>query len=290
MPSGETGSPQELHGIGVPPTRVPGRIQRVAHTRTASKVPEITLYFWIIKILTTGMGETTSDYLIHKVGLSNTLGLVALVVVTGLALLGCLLVQITAAAYQAPLYWLAVVMVGIFGTMSADGVHVQLGVPYIASTAFFGLALAVVFFWWNRSEGTLSIHSIRTRRRELFYWAAVLVTFALGTAAGDMTAFSLNLGFFVSGLLFLALFAIPAIGYRWFGLNGVLAFWLAYIVTRPLGASFADLFAAPRSLGGLGIGYGTVSALLGVAIFVLVAYLTVTAKDVQPVGEVELTS
>ncbi|HEX3300022.1 MAG TPA: hypothetical protein VHW68_07915 [Actinomycetota bacterium] len=262
----------------------------MAHTRTASKVPEITLYFWIIKILTTGMGETTSDYLIHKVGLSNTLGLVVLVFVTGLALLGCLLVQITAAAYQAPLYWLAVVMVGIFGTMSADGVHVQLGVPYIASTAFFGLALAVVFFWWNRSEGTLSIHSIRTRRRELFYWAAVLVTFALGTAAGDMTAFSLNLGFFVSGLLFLALFAIPAIGYRWFGLNGVLAFWLAYIVTRPLGASFADLFAAPHSLGGLGIGYGTVSALLGVVIFALVAYLTVTAKDVQPVGEAELTS
>ena len=262
----------------------------MAHTRTASKVPEITLYFWIIKILTTGMGETTSDFLIHKVGLSNTVGLVILVFVTGLALLGCLLVQITAAAYQAPLYWLAVMMVGIFGTMSADGVHVQLGVPYIASTAFFGVALAVVFVWWNRSEGTLSIHSIRTRRRELFYWAAVLVTFALGTAAGDMTAFSLNLGFFVSGLLFLALFAIPAIGYRWFGMNGILAFWLAYIVTRPLGASFADLFAAPTSLGGLGFGYGTVSAVLGVAIVALVAYLTVTAKDVQPVGEVELTS
>jgi len=267
-----------------------GTIQRVAHTRTASKVPEITLYFWIIKILTTGMGETTSDYLIHRVGLSNTVGLVVLVFVTGAALAGCLLVQITATAYQAPLYWLAVVMVGIFGTMSADGVHVQFGVPYIASTAFFGVALAVVFVWWNRSEGTLSIHSIRTRRRELFYWAAVLVTFALGTAAGDMTAFSLNLGFFVSGMLFTALFAIPAIGHRWFGLNGVLAFWLAYIVTRPLGASFADLFAAPRSLGGFGFGYGTVSAVLGVAILALVAYLTVTAKDVEPVGEVELTN
>jgi uncharacterized membrane-anchored protein len=248
------------------------------------------VYFWIIKILTTGMGETTSDYLIHKVGLSNTVGLMVLVFVTGLALLGCLLMQITAAAYQAPLYWLAVVMVGIFGTMSADGVHVQLGVPYIASTIFFAIVLAVVFFTWNRSEGTLSIHSIHTRRRELFYWAAVLVTFALGTAAGDMTAFSLNLGFFVSGLLFLALFAIPAIGYRWFGMNGVLAFWLAYIVTRPLGASFADLFGAPKSLGGLGFGYGTVSAVLGIAIFALVAYLTVTAKDVQPVGEVELTN
>jgi len=269
---------------------VTGRIQRVAHPRTASKVPEITVYFWIIKILTTGMGETTSDFLIHKVGLKNTSGLIVVVLVTGLALAACLLVQIAAAAYQAPLYWLAVVMVGIFGTMSADGVHVQLGVPYIASTAFFGLALAVVFYTWNRSEGTLSIHSIHTRRRELFYWAAVLVTFALGTAAGDMTAFSLNLGFFVSGLLFLALFAIPAVGYRWFGLNSVLAFWFAYIVTRPLGASFADLFGAPKSLGGLGFGYGTVSAVLGVAIFALVAYLTVTSKDVQAVGEAELTS
>lgn len=262
----------------------------MAHTRTASKVPEITLYFWIIKILTTGMGETTSDYLIRKVGLSNTVGLVSLVFVTGLVLLGCLIAQIAAAAYIAPLYWLAVVTVGIFGTMSADGVHVQLGVPYIASTAFFAVVLAVVFFWWNRSEGTLSIHSIRTRRRELFYWAAVLATFALGTAAGDMTAFSLNLGFFVSGLLFLALFLIPAIGFRWFGMNGILAFWFAYIVTRPLGASFADLFAAPKRLGGLGFGYGTVSAVLGVAIFALVAYLTVTAKEVQPAAEVELTS
>jgi uncharacterized membrane-anchored protein len=261
-----------------------------AHARTASKVPEITAYFWIIKVLTTGMGETTSDYLIHRVGLSNTVGLVVVVFVSGLALGACLLVQVTAGQYQAPIYWLTVVMVGIFGTMTADGVHVQLGVPYIASTAFFAVALAVVFISWNRSEGTLSIHSIHTRRRELFYWAAVLVTFALGTAAGDMTAFSLHLGFFVSGLLFAVLFAIPAIGYRWFGLNGVLAFWFAYIVTRPLGASFADLVAAPRSLGGLGFGYGTVSAVLAVAIFALVAYLTVTARDVQRAGAVELSS
>jgi uncharacterized membrane-anchored protein len=256
----------------------------------ASKVPEITAYFWIIKILTTGMGETTSDYLIHRVGLSNKTGLVVVVFVAGIALGACLLVQVTTRQYQAPIYWLTVVMVGIFGTMTADGVHVQLGVPYIASTAFFAVALAVVFISWNRSEGTLSIHSIHTRRRELFYWAAVLVTFALGTAAGDMTAFSLNLGFFVSGLLFAVLFAIPAIGYRWFGLNGVLSFWSAYIVTRPLGASFADLFAAPHSLGGLGIGYGTVSAVLAVAIFALVAYLTVSARDVRRADAAELST
>ncbi len=261
-----------------------------AHARESSKVPEITVYFWIIKILTTGMGETTSDYLIHRVGLTNTAGLVVVVFVAGLALGACLLVQVTAAQYQAPIYWLTVVLVGIFGTMTADGVHVQLGVPYIASTACFAVALAVLFITWNRSEGTLSIHSIHTRRRELFYWAAVLVTFALGTAAGDMTAFSLHLGFFVSGLLFAVLFAIPAIGYRWLGLNGVLAFWAAYIVTRPLGASFADLVAAPRALGGLGFGYGPVSAVLALAIFALVAYLTVTARDVQRTDAVELSS
>src|SRR5215471_3429934 len=151
MRSGETCSTQELHGIGGYLDTRPGQNPPVAHARTASKVPEITVYFWIIKILTTGMGETTSDFLIHKVGLSNTVGLVVLVFVTGLALLGCLLMQITATAYQAPLYWLAVVMVGIFGTMSADGVHVQLGVPYIASTMFFGVVLAVVFSAWHRS-------------------------------------------------------------------------------------------------------------------------------------------
>jgi uncharacterized membrane-anchored protein len=147
--------------------------------------------------------------------------------------------------YQAPIYWLTVVMVGIFGTMTADGVHVKLGVPYVVSSAFFAVMLAAVFFVWHRTERTLSIRSIRTRRRELFYWAAILTTFSLGTAVGDMTAFSLHLGFFVSGLLFAALIAVPALGWWRFGLNGVFAFWFAYIVTRPLGASFADWLAAP---------------------------------------------
>ena len=249
-----------------------------------SKVPEVTAYFWIIKILTTGMGETTSDFFIHRVGLTNTAGLLAVATVTGLALVTCLAMQVTGFRYEAPIYWLTVVLVAVFGTMAADGVHVQLGVPYAVSTTFFALALAAVFVVWNRSERTLSIHSIFTRRREVFYWAAVLTTFALGTAAGDLTAFTLHLGFFVSGLLFAVLIVVPAVGYWWFGLNGVFAFWFAYIVTRPLGASFADLLAAPKTLGGLGLGYGAVSVVLAIVILGLVSYLTVTRRDVQQVG------
>ncbi len=252
--------------------------------KTLSKVPEVTAYFWIIKILTTGMGETTSDYFIHRVGLTNTAGLLAVATVTGLALVTCLAVQVAGVRYEAPIYWLTVVVVAVFGTMAADGVHVQLGVPYAMSTSFFALALAGVFVVWNRSESTLSIHSIFTRRREVFYWAAVLTTFALGTAAGDLTAFTLHLGFFVSGVLFAVLIAIPAVGYWWFGLNEVFAFWFAYIVTRPLGASFADLLAAPKTLRGLGLGYGAVSVVLAIVIVGLVTYLTVTRRDVQQVG------
>jgi uncharacterized membrane-anchored protein len=249
-----------------------------------SKVPEVTAYFWIIKILTTGMGETTSDFFIHRVGLTNTAGLLAVATVTGLALVTCLAMQVAGFRYEAPIYWLTVVLVAVFGTMAADGVHVQLGVPYAASTTFFAVVLAAVFVVWNRSERTLSIHSIFTRQRELFYWAAVLTTFALGTAAGDLTAFTLHLGFFVSGVLFAVLIAVPAVAYSWFSLNGVFAFWFAYIVTRPLGASFADLLAAPKTLGGLGLGYGAVSVVLALIILGLVSYLTVTRRDVQPVG------
>jgi uncharacterized membrane-anchored protein len=252
--------------------------------KTLSKVPEVTAYFWIIKILTTGMGETTSDYFIHRVGLTNTVGLLAVASVTGLALVTCLVFQVAGGRYEAPVYWLTVVLVAVFGTMAADGVHVQLRVPYAVSTTFFAVALAAVFVVWNRSERTLSIHSIFTRRRELFYWAAVLTTFALGTAAGDLTAFTLHLGFFVSGVLFAVLIAAPVVAYWRFGLNEVFAFWFAYIVTRPLGASFADLLAAPKTLRGLGLGYGAVSVVLAIVILGLVSYLTVTRRDVQQVG------
>jgi uncharacterized membrane-anchored protein len=248
--------------------------------RTAVKVPELTAYFWIIKVLTTGMGETTSDFFIHLVGLKNTVALAGIGFATGLILVIALAVQLVERRYVAWTYWFAVVMVSVFGTMAADAVHIELGVPYVVSSVFFAAVLAVLFVAWNASEKTLSIHSIYTRRREVFYWLVVLTTFALGTATGDMTAISLHLGYLSSGVLFAALIAVPAVGYWRFGLNAVFAFWFAYIVTRPLGASFADWLAVPPERGGLGLGYGPVSLMLAIVIVGFVVYLSVTGRDV----------
>jgi uncharacterized membrane-anchored protein len=168
--------------------------------------------------------------------------------------------------------------------MAADVLHVGLGIPYAVSTAFYSVVLAVIFVLWYRSEGTLSIHSIYTRRRELFYWATVLATFALGTAAGDLTAKVVGLGYLGSGVMFAVVIAIPYVGYRWFGLNPIVAFWFAYIVTRPLGASFADWLAWPPSASGLGLGHGMVSLVSTVIIIGLVGYMAATRKDVMVRG------
>ena len=182
---------------------------------------------------------------------------------------------------------LAVVMVAVFGTMCADVLHVRFKVPYEASTTGFAIVLAAVFFTWYKVEGTLSIHSIFTLRRELFYWAAILSTFAMGTALGDLTAYVLHLGFFSSALLFTFLFAIPGLAYRFAGLNGVVAFWTAYVLTRPMGASYADWLGVPESLGGLGWGRGTVAVIFTIPIVILVGYLTVTRVDL-PADQREL--
>ena len=240
---------------------------------TIQRVPEITIFFWIIKLLTTGMGETTSDYLAHQM---NPILAVAL---AGSGLTVALLIQFAARRYIPWVYWLAVIMVAIFGTMAADAIHVGLGVPYLISTAGFAVALGAIFAAWYMSEKTLSIHRIYTFRRELFYWATVMATFALGTAAGDMTASTLGLGYFASGLLFAALFALPTIAYWRLGLNEISAFWFAYILTRPLGASFADWIGRPRDLGGVGFGTGQISLILAILIIGFVAYLTVSSKD-----------
>lgn len=242
--------------------------------RAMRKVPEITIYFWIVKLLTTAMGESTSDYLVYHI---NPYIAVAL---GGIGLLVSLVLQLSVRQYVAWIYWFAVVMVAIFGTMAADVIHVVLNIPYLVSTVFFAAALAVIFVVWYVSERTLSIHSINTFRRELFYWAAVVATFALGTAAGDMTAATLNLGYFSSGVLFAILFALPALAYWLLGLNGIIAFWFAYIVTRPLGASFADWFGKP-SLGGLGLGDTVVALVLTILIIGFVGYLTVTRRDIK---------
>lgn len=235
-----------------------------------SKVPEVTAIFWIAKVLTTGMGETTSDYLAH------TLDPIIAVGLGGLGFVAALALQFSVKRYIPWVYWLAVVMVSIFGTMAADVLHVGLGIPYLASTIFYAVVLTAVFIFWHRFEGTLSIHSIFTVRREAFYWAAVLATFALGTALGDLTAMTFNLGYLGSGVMFAVFISIPALAYWKFGLKAIPAFWAAYILTRPLGASFADWMAVDSSRGGLNWGAGPVSIGWAVAILVLVAVLART--------------
>ena len=242
----------------------------LTHAVLLRKVPEVTAGFWIAKVLTTGMGEATSDTLVHQINPVFAVGLAAVGLVVALGL------QFAASRYQPWIYWLAVVMVAIFGTMAADVLHIELKVPYLASTIFFAIVLAAVFTVWYRSEHTLSIHTIDTRRRETFYWLAVMATFALGTAAGDMTATTLHLGYFVSGLLFTVLIAVPTVAHRWFGLNAIFAFWFAYIITRPLGASYADWIGVSHARGGLNWGSGGVSIGMTVLIVIVVAVLAAT--------------
>jgi uncharacterized membrane-anchored protein len=240
--------------------------------RVMRKVPEITVYFWIIKLLTTAMGESTSDYLVFQINPYVAVALGCL----GLAF--ALILQLWVRRYIAWVYWFAVVMVAIFGTMAADVAHVVLGIPYLVSTVAFASALAVIFVIWYASEKTLSVHTIYRGRRELFYWATVMATFALGTAAGDLTAATRNLGYFPAVILFAVLFALPGLAYWLFGLNEVAAFWCAYVVTRPLGASVADWLGKPF-LGGLGFGDDKVSVVLTILIVVFIGYVNVTRVD-----------
>ena len=243
--------------------------------RALTKVPEITVFFWITKILTTAMGEATSDFMNSAFGPAIAVPLMLIGLVIALKL------QFKTPSYNAWNYWLVVVMVAVFGTSAADALHVGFGIAYPVSTSFYLVVLTVVFIAWYRSEKTLSIHSIYTRRREQFYWATVLATFALGTAAGDMTATSFHIGYLASGIMFASIIAIPAVAHRWFGLNSILAFWFAYIITRPLGASFADWLDATRHLGGLNLGQGPVALAFAVVMVGFIAYLAATRIDVK---------
>jgi len=262
--------------IKLPPKK-PTYVARTAYSQKQlmRKVPEITAIFWIVKLFTTAMGESTSDYLVFRINpyIAVTLGAIGFVIALAL--------QFSVRRYVPRIYWLSVLMVAIFGTMAADVLHIQLGVPYLLSTIFFAVALAAVFIIWHRSEKTLSIHSINSPRREIFYWAAVTATFALGTAAGDLTAISLGLGYFSSGLLFIGLIAIPAAAYWLFGLNEIAAFWFAYIITRPLGASFADWLGKSRAVGGRGLGDGPVSLVLVILIIACVSYMTLDRSEAK---------
>ncbi len=244
--------------------------------RALKKVPEVTVFFWILKLLTTAFGESSADSLFHVFVLKPLIA----IAIGAIGLIVALSLQLTARRYVAWIYWFAVAMIAVFGTMAADVAHVGLGVSYQTSTVFFATVLAVIFVIWYVSEKTLSIHSISTRRREFFYWGAVMATFALGTAAGDLTAKTLGWGYFSSTLLFLAIIAVPALGYWKMGWNAIFAFWFAYIVTRPLGASFAD-WMGKSTLGGLGLGDGWVSLALVLAAIGFVRYLTVSRRDTK---------
>ncbi|MFM0118866.1 MULTISPECIES: COG4705 family protein [unclassified Paraburkholderia] len=243
-----------------------------------NKVPEATLIFWAIKILATTVGETGADYLAVHMGLGTALTDAIMAVL----LLAALAMQLRMNKYVPWIYWLTVVLVSVAGTQITDALTDKLGVSLYVSTIVFGLALALVFALWFRSERTLSIHTIYTTRRELFYWAAVLVTFALGTAAGDLATEALGLGFVIGVVAFGALIVLVSSIY-YAGGNPVLTFWLAYILTRPLGASLGDMLSQSRAYGGFGLGTINTSALFLSAIVVLVIVASVAEqRTVRP--------
>ncbi|MFI0775764.1 hypothetical protein [Streptomyces sp. NPDC021212] len=250
------------------------------HRRVWNKVPEVTAYFWIIKVLCTTVGETAADYLNDTLGfgLTNTTWIMSAL------LIGALVVQFRSARYIPGVYWLSVVLISIVGTLVTDNLTDGMHVPLETTTIVFTIVLGGTFALWYASEKTLSIHTIHTTRREAFYWAAILFTFALGTAAGDLTAEKLALGYWVSALMFGALIVAVAVAHFWFRLNAVTAFWIAYVLTRPLGASLGDGLSQPRANGGLALGTVGTSALFLTTILGLVVYLTATRKDREPLG------
>ena len=244
-----------------------------------NKVPEVTLYFWIVKVLCTTVGESAADFL----NVNLNFGLTGTSLVTGVLLVVAMIVQFRADRYVPSRYWLAVALVSVFGTLVTDNLTDSIGVPLEVSTLIFGALLAVTFLVWYRVERTLSIHSIVTRRREAFYWLAILFTFALGTATGDLMAEVLGLGYLVTGAIVAALIALAAFGWR-IGLHSVLAFWFIYILTRPLGASIGDYLSQSHSQGGLGLGATVTSLIFVVGILGIVTYLSISKADVISAG------
>jgi uncharacterized membrane-anchored protein len=240
----------------------------------AAKVPEIIFVFWVVKILTTAGGEVTSDYL-KTYGNFGGGGVEVALFVIGLVL------QFSTRRYRAFAYWFLAYAIAIAGTGISDFLHLDVHIPYLGTSILWAVILAAVFWTWQRSEGTLSIHSITTQRREAFYWATVFATFALGTALGDFTAISLGMGYLTSTFFFFAVILLPALAWWRFGLNSITAFWMAYVVTRPLGASIADYISKPSSTTGLGFGNGATAVVFAVATFVLVSYLAIARPDIQ---------
>jgi uncharacterized membrane-anchored protein len=236
-----------------------------------NKVPEVVLLFWVVKILSTTVGETAADFLADNVGLGLTT--TSLIMAALLALV--LVVQFRTRRYVPVVYWPAVVLISVVGTLISDNLVDNFGVSLWTTTIIFGACLAATFAAWYRSERTLSIHTIVTSRREAFYWLAILFTFALGTSAGDLVSEQLGLGYLTALVIFGALIGLVSIAYWKGGLNAVLAFWTAYVLTRPFGASLGDLLTADPADGGLGLGTNGTSALFLVVIVGAVAWFTV---------------
>lgn len=240
-----------------------------------NKVPEVTFLFWVIKIMATTVGETGADFL----SMTMDLGLVITSYVMGALFLVALFFQLRSKKYIPSLYWLVVVLISIVGTLISDNLVDNLGVSLETTTIIFGAALVLTFILWYASEKTLSVHTIVTSRRELFYWAAILFTFALGTSAGDLIAESMGLGYALSGLIFTTVIAVIYLAHRYLKLSGVLAFWLAYILTRPLGASTGDLLTADPADGGLGMSTTIINIIFLTTIIVAVWLLTKKEKQ-----------
>jgi uncharacterized membrane-anchored protein len=251
------------------------------HRSALSKVPEVTLYFWIIKVLCTTVGETAADFLNSNLnmGLTRTS-----LVMTGLLVVS-LAVQFAVRRYVPVVYWLAVVLISIVGTLVSDNLTDNFGVALTTTTTVFAIALALTFAAWYAVERTLSIHSVRTLRREVFYWLAILFTFALGTSAGDLVAERMNLGYWISALAFAAVIGLVAVAHFVFKLDAVLSFWIAYILTRPLGASLGDYLSQSRADGGLGLGTVGTSALFLTVILGLVVYLSFSGRDREALSD-----
>jgi uncharacterized membrane-anchored protein len=247
---------------------------RIFPAPLAAKVPEVILLFWVVKILTTAGGEATSDYL-------KTWGNIGGGGTEIVLFVAALIFQFATRRYRAFAYWFLAYAIAIFGTGVADFLHLDVGISYAGTTVLWAAILALVFSLWYRAERTLSIHSIRTQRREAYYWATVFATFALGTALGDFTATSLGLGYLASGILFGVIILLPALAWWRFGLNSIVAFWMAYVVTRPLGASFADYISKPTNTSGLGFGDGPTAVIFSLAVFVLVSFLAIRQPDIQ---------
>lgn len=247
--------------------------------RLWSKVPLITAAFWIIKIMSTTVGETGADLLATRIGLGLT---ITSLIMTGVFIV-FLIMQLRAKTYVPALYWITVVLISVVGTLISDNLVDGFGISLKTTTVAFSVILALVFATWYKVEGTLSIHSIVTFRRECFYWAAILFTFALGTSAGDLVAEGFDLGYLWAANLFGLLILLSAAAYFLFKQNAVVCFWIAYILTRPFGASIGDLFAKPNIAGGFGLGTVSTSIIFLTIISGLVVFLTATHKDSESV-------